>query len=148
MPATLSKPRKKVLNEDAWVERVSHWDDEAADKNIREGVPVGLAEHLQEVLGLSDEETAHLIGRSRSTYARYRNEQKDLGAPEAERAVRYARLLHLAGETFGSSEEATKWMQETNRALNGATPIDMAKTDPGATIVRDVLIGMQWGFPL
>ena len=148
MPTTLSPPKKQTSREDSWIRRVARWDDEAADKHIRSGVSVGLAERLQVLLDLSDEEAAHLIGRSRSTYARYKKKNKDLGVTEAERAVRYARLLHLANETFGSFQEAVLWMQEPNQALGGATPIHMARTDPGATIVRDVLEGIQHGVAL
>lgn len=109
---------------------------------------MSIASHLQELLGLTDEEAAHLIGRSRSTYARYRSAQKDLGTAEAERAVRYACLLALAAETLGSLEEATDWMHEQNYALGGRAPLDMAETDPGARVVRDLLLGLQHGHPV
>jgi uncharacterized protein (DUF2384 family) len=39
-------------------------------------------------------------------------------------------------------------MQEPNRALDGETPLEMAETDPGATTVRDLLLGVQHGFVL
>jgi uncharacterized protein (DUF2384 family) len=39
-------------------------------------------------------------------------------------------------------------MQEPNRALDGETPLEMAETDPGATMVRDLLLGVQHGFVL
>ncbi len=103
---------------------------------------------LQELLGLTGAQAARLIGRSRSTYSRHRNQDKELGGPEAERAVRYARLLALAAEAFGSLENAAAWMQEPNRALDDDTPMDMAETDPGSTMGRDLLLGVQHGFVL
>jgi putative toxin-antitoxin system antitoxin component (TIGR02293 family) len=133
--------------ESEWLRRVATWDDQEADAEIRRGLPVRVAAELQELLRLTDEETAHIIGRSRSTYARYRSQDKDLGTAESERAVRLTRLLGLAAETFGSLSKAVDWMRETNAALGGNVPLEMAETDPGATIVRDLLLGLQHGHP-
>ena len=134
--------------EDDWVRRVADWDDATANVKIRQGLPIALVVRLQELLGLTDEQAARLIGRSRSTYSRHRNQEKTLGVAEAERAVRYARLLALAAETFGSLEDAAAWMQEPNLALGDDTPLEMAETDPGATMVRDLLLSVQHGFVL
>ena len=136
--------------EDDWVRRVADWDDATANVKIRQGLPIALVVRLQKLLGLTDEQAARLIGRSRSTYSRHRNQDQDkeLGVPEAERAVRYARLLALAAETFGSLEDAAAWMRESNQALGDDTPLEMAKTDPGATMVRDLLLGVEHGFVL
>jgi putative toxin-antitoxin system antitoxin component (TIGR02293 family) len=127
--------------DDPWLGRVAQWDDAEADAAIREGLPIGLAAHLQELLGLTDKEAAQLIGRSRSTYARYRSAGRDLGMAEAERAVRLAQLIALAAETFGA-------LSEPNYALGGRVPFDMAETDPGARVVRDLLYGIQHGHPV
>lgn len=136
-----------LRSESTWLGRVAGWDNAEADDQIRRGLPTALAAHIQKVLGLTDKEAAALIGRSRSTYARYRNQDKELGPLEAERVVRYARLLALAAETFGALEEATDWMQEPNFALGGDTPFGRAETEPGATLVRDLLLGLQHGHP-
>lgn len=132
---------------DPWLGRVAGWDDAQADVEIRKGLPVGLPSHLQELLELTDEEAAHLIGRSRSTYVRYRKACRDLGTAEAERAVRFARLITLAAETLGSLPEAVDWMRESNYALGGQIPYILAETDPGARVVRDLLLGIQHGHP-
>lgn len=136
------------VSEDPWLGRVARWDDTEADARIREGLPFAIAAHIQSLLDLTDEEAASLIGRSRSTYSRYRNKEQDLGTAEAERAVRFARLLALAGETFGSLEEATEWMLEENYALGGERPFDLAETDPGARVVQNLLLGIQHGHPV
>jgi putative toxin-antitoxin system antitoxin component (TIGR02293 family) len=136
------------LEKDVWIHRVAAWDLQKADEEIRRGLSVDLVVHLQKLLDLTDAEAAQLIGRSRSTYVRYRTSKKELGVTEAERAVRYARLVALAAETFGSLGEARAWMLEHNYALGGERPIELAETDPGASIVRDLLTGMQHGFSL
>lgn len=134
--------------EDDWVGRAAAWDDVTANAKIRQGVPIDLVVRLQELLSLTDEQAARLIGRSRSTYSRHRRRDTTLGVSEAERAVRYVRLLALAAETFGSLDDATAWMREPNRALDEETPLEMAETDPGATMVHDLLLGVQHGFVL
>jgi putative toxin-antitoxin system antitoxin component (TIGR02293 family) len=136
------------VSEDPWLGRVAQWDDTEADARIRGGLPFEIAVHIQSLLDLTDEEAASLIGRSRSTYSRYRNKDQDLGTAEAERAVRFARLLALAAETFGSLEEAKEWMMEENYALGGERPFELAETDPGARVVRNLLLGIQHGHPV
>ncbi|WP_263820714.1 antitoxin Xre-like helix-turn-helix domain-containing protein [Salinibacter sp.] len=79
---------------------MANWDDATANVEIRQGLPIALVVRLQELLGLTGAQAARLIGRSRSTYSRHRNQDKELGVPEAERAVRYTRLLALAAETL------------------------------------------------
>ena len=87
---------------------VTNIDD--ADAEIRGGYPVAVGEELQTILGLSDADTADVIGRSRRTYTRYRNQSKQLGLPESERVFRYVRLLRGAAEILGSEEKAAWWM--------------------------------------
>jgi putative toxin-antitoxin system antitoxin component (TIGR02293 family) len=147
MPPTAQRSAPPKIEND-WVRRVASWDDATANAEIRQGISIDLVVRLQELLNLTDEQAARLIGRSRSTYSRHRNQDTELGVPEAERAVRYARLLASAAETFGSLEDAAAWMQEPNPALDDDTPLDMAETDPGATMVRDLLLGVQHGFVL
>jgi putative toxin-antitoxin system antitoxin component (TIGR02293 family) len=146
--ASQDEPTDPPWTRDRWLDRIARWDDAQADAAIREGLPIGLAAHLQELLNLTDEEAAQLIGRSRSTYARYRSTGRDLGMAEAERAVRLTQLIALAAETFGALDEALAWMQEENYALGGRLPLDMAETDPGARVVRNVLHGIQHGHPV
>lgn len=123
-------------------------NDAVADAQIRDGYPVSVAIHLQDVLDLTDTRMAQIIGRSRRTYTRYRKENKILGLPETERLFRYLRLLAQAEDVFGSREKAAWWMKEINAALDGRTPIDVALTAPGAVLVEELLAGLEHGFPL
>lgn len=127
--------------------KIATWDNVEADAEIRRGLSVEIAGELQSLFQLSNEEMAQLIGRSLRAYMRFRNEGLDLGPAEAERVVRYVRLVNLAAETFGEETHAVAWMQESNRQLGGRTPIEMAKTEPGASVVHDLLVGIQHGHP-
>ena len=127
---------------------LSGWNDADADRHIREGIPIGLATHLQSLLDLSNEEAAQLLlGRSRSTYSRYRNDGRLLQGAKAERTVRFARIIALSAETVGSIREAVKWMRERIYGLGGEKPIELAETEPGARMVRNVLHRVQHGIP-
>jgi len=123
-------------------------NDTKADAQIRAGYPVDAATHLQELLELTDAEMADILGRSRRTYARYRSGGRRLGLPESERLFRYLRLLAQAEDVFGTREKAAWWMKEPNAALEGRTPIEVALTSPGATVVEELLAGLEHGFPL
>ena len=123
-------------------------NDTDADDQIREGYSIDVAVRLQEVLGLSDEMMAEILGRSRRTYRRYRNADKRLGLSESERLFRYLRLLSRAEEVFGSQEKAAWWMNEPNAALDGREPVEVALSTPGAVVVEDLLGGLDHGFPL
>lgn len=123
-------------------------NDTDADTEIRGGYPVSIAEELQSVLGLTDTEMAEVLGRSRRTYARYREQDKQLGLPESERLFRYVRLLRRATEIFGDEEKAAWWMKESIPALEGRTPFEVALTSPGAVLVDDLLGGLEHGFPV
>jgi len=123
-------------------------NDTDADDQIREGYSVDVALRLQEVLGLSDERMAEILGRSRRTYRRYQSADKRLGLSESERLFRYLRLLSRAEDVFGSQEKAAWWMNEPNAALDGREPVEVALTTPGAVVVEDLLGGLEHGFPL
>lgn len=123
-------------------------NDTDADDQIRDGYSIDVAVRLQELLELSDERMAEILGRSRRTYRRYRNADKQLGVSESERLFRYLRLLSRAEEIFGSREKAGWWMNEPNAALDGREPVEVALTAPGAAVVEDLLGGLEHGFPL
>lgn len=119
-----------------------------ADAQIRDGYPVSVATRLQEVLDLSDAQIAEVLGRSRRTFARYRNESKRLGLPESERLFRYLRLLSKGRAVFGSDEKAAWWMNAVNPALENRTPVEVALTAPGAAVVEELIGGIEHGAPL
>ena len=123
-------------------------NDTDADRQIRDGYPVAVATDLQKTLDLSDAQMAEVLGRSRRTFTRYRDEGKRLGLPESERLFRYLRLLDKGQAVFGSEEKAAWWMKSTNLALGGRTPLEVALTTPGAAVVEELIGGIEHGAPL
>jgi len=77
--------------------------------------------------------------------AQRRREQGALTAEESDRLARVARVTDRAVEAFGDAEQARAWLQRSNRALEGAVPIDLLGTDAGAELVTDELGRIEYG---
>jgi len=90
--------------------------------------------------GLSVEQVADLVAIPRRTLAR-RKVAGRLSSQESDRLLRAARIYSRALELFdGDRDAATRWLTHANGALGGVTPIELARTEIGATEV-DHLIG-------
>ncbi len=88
---------------------------------------------------------ATLLGISERTLTRRATSNGRLTAAESDRVVRLARVLALAKETLGSMEKASRWLQTSNRALEGDKPIDRLDTDIGVRSVEQVLGRIEYG---
>jgi putative toxin-antitoxin system antitoxin component (TIGR02293 family) len=107
-------------------------------------LPVGVVDALGENLGARREAMLQVIDVPPRTLARRRKEGV-LSAEESDRALRVARIAALAEEIFGSRQAAVEWLWRPNQSLGGRAPLDLARTDAGATIVTDVLGRLEHG---
>lgn len=107
-------------------------------ETIKRGIPVKAITALVDdhVLSLSEVVT-HVLPRRTLDHRRRNNEP--LNEPESERALRIARIIAIAEDTFANNEKASLWLRRPNRLLDGKTPLAMADTEPGARLVEDVL---------
>ena len=65
---------------------------------------------------------------------------------ESDRLVRLARVFSRAIELYGGdSEGAQAWLMRPNRALGGASPFEMAKTEVGAGEVERLISQIEHG---
>lgn len=46
---------------------------------------------------------------------------------------------------FGSREKAEAWLQKPLAILDGLTPSEAMKTEPGREVVRQLLANLKWG---
>jgi putative toxin-antitoxin system antitoxin component (TIGR02293 family) len=99
---------------------------------------------LQELLALTEDVLAGLLGISRATLHR-RKKSGRLGTPESERLVRFARLFGRAMEVFGSEEGAREWLKSPARACGGESPLSYSDTEFGAREVEDLLGRLEHG---
>jgi putative toxin-antitoxin system antitoxin component (TIGR02293 family) len=84
------------------------------------------------------EQLAGKLAISRSTLQR-RKAAGRLTSHESDRVMRFARLLQLAVDLFGSADKARAWLKFPQRGLGGAIPLDYAETEIGAQEVEKLL---------
>jgi putative toxin-antitoxin system antitoxin component (TIGR02293 family) len=111
----------------------------------RAGLSVGSLDMLAQELSMPRASVAKLLGISERTLSRRVTTKGRLTAAESDRIVRLARVLALAKETLGDKERASRWLQTSNRALEGDKPIDRLDTDIGARSVEQVLGRIEYG---
>jgi len=94
---------------------------------------------MAETLSLSDRSFAELLGMSKSTFDRRRQEGR-LDADESERVYRAARLVAEALLVFEVVGKAAKWFGEPNRALDRHRPLACwrPKSDQGKSKISSV----------
>lgn len=112
------------------------------DAAISEGLPSASIDALLEAADLSAVELAPLIPQRTQLASKQRER---LTPAQSDRLARFARLLSMAEETFGSLEKARTWMERPNRALGGQRPIELIRRSSGALLVEQVLGRLSYG---
>jgi putative toxin-antitoxin system antitoxin component (TIGR02293 family) len=122
------------------------WDLPTAAKKVAEGLPAWSLERVRSQLDLSKREFADIIQISERTLNRRAKEER-LSVDESDRVYRLACVIDRATDVLGGIEQASGWMKEPNVALGAQTPLDMIRTEPGATMVRQLLGRIEHGVP-
>lgn len=120
------------------------WDLPTAAQKVAEGLPTQALGTVQERLALSNQELADVVLMSPRTIARRRKEDR-LSPAESERVYRVARLIEIAARVFESEDAARAWMKEPNYALGEQQPLVVARTQPGAALVEQLLGRIEYG---
>ncbi len=115
---------------------------------VEEGLPVVDLVEFGRTSGFTTDELAKLVHIPPRTYARRVAAKARLDIPEGERAVRIMRLYDLAKALFGTHENTRKWMNAQLPALGWKTPLQMARTEPGAREVENVIGALEHGIYL
>ena len=111
----------------------------------RMGLPAAILGIIARSLAVHRVSVAKLIGISERTLSRGVSINARLTAEESDRMVRLARVLALAKETLGGMDKAGRWLQTSNRALEGERPFDRRDTDAGVRSVEQVLGRIAYG---
>jgi putative toxin-antitoxin system antitoxin component (TIGR02293 family) len=112
---------------------------------VARGMEVTNVLRLSEKLAISKERLAEILSISKTTLHR-RSERHELLKPaESERVLRFFRLYEKALEVFENRDRAVKWLSSSPKALGGKTPLEFAKTEPGARLVEDILGRIEEG---
>jgi len=114
-------------------------------KRLDEGLSYTSFERLKRRLQVSSQELANAALITQRTLAR-RKRAGRLGPDESDRLVRFARVFSRAIELYGGNvDSAQAWMMRPNRALGGASPFEMARTEVGAREVEKLVHQIEHG---
>lgn len=95
--------------------------------------------------GFSTEEVSRVLGISPRTMTRREEAREPLTVPEADRALRFARVLHAATDAIGDLQKAVRWLRKRNVALTGVAPLELLETEPGTEVVMGALDRIAYG---
>ena len=112
---------------------------------IETGLPAAAAEALKDVVGLDDPSLAVTLGVSIRTLARARAVQGRLDSVVSDRLYRLARLVAIARVVLEHDDTAVYWLTHSQPGLGDRRPIDLARSEPGAREVENLLLRIEHG---
>jgi putative toxin-antitoxin system antitoxin component (TIGR02293 family) len=121
------------------------FDDARMAAEIRHGLPVKAFFWLRDALNVSQEFLSQTISIPPRTVMRRQAAKERFKPDESERILRLARIFLRAEQVLESADRAKAWMLAKNRALGGMSPLDFAKSEPGAREVENVLGRLEHG---
>lgn len=109
-------------------------------ERIENGLPFSAVERMRELLGApSLREVGELLRMPERTVY-YRKQKGRLSPEESDRLLRLAHIVGLAIDLFeGNSDGAMQWLSTPKPQLEGASPLDYAKTTVGAHAVEEII---------
>jgi len=114
-------------------------------ERVEEGLSFGGLEHLRQNMGLSLDEMASLVQIKPRTLDRRKKEGR-LHPEESDRLLRASRIFGRTIALFeGDGEGALGWLSTPQRALGGAVPLEMARTEIGAREVEGLIGRLEHG---
>ena len=112
---------------------------------IRSGLPPSSVESIAAYYGLSKKQMSEKIGISLRTLERHQKDNKLLSLVQSDRLLRYARIAARTQEVFEDAAVAKNWLQRSNSALGGESPLNLLDTETGAMQVDEVLTRIEYG---
>jgi len=118
-----------------------------AHEVILKGIPGGALVHmLSHVKAMSPADVTRAVGVSlRTVQRRSGSPQKPLSQEQSGRAWKFAEVLSVATEVFGSQAEAEKWLIAPAMALDRRRPIDLLSSPAVVELVEQLLGRLEHG---
>lgn len=112
---------------------------------VSKGLAFGTLERAADAYGLTQGEMAEVLRIPPRTLQRRRS-AGSFDAQESERLYRYIRLFERACDVFdGRADSARAFLTEPQPGLGGAIPLDVARSEYGASEVMDLLGRIDYG---
>jgi putative toxin-antitoxin system antitoxin component (TIGR02293 family) len=109
-----------------------------------EGLPYKSIKPLAQYLKLSQEQLSQLLGCSPRTLSRW-SDDHPIGALGSKLMIDLDELVAHGFEILGDAEALSMWLQQSNQALGDHTPISLATTPYGISLVKDAMNALEYG---
>jgi putative toxin-antitoxin system antitoxin component (TIGR02293 family) len=114
-------------------------------KASESGITKASVDELSRNIGVSKKDMAEeILDVSIKTLER-KNPSDKLDKKISSHVLEVARVMQHAFDVFEDEEKAKQWLNHANRALNGATPVQLLDTMTGINMVNDVLTRIEEG---
>lgn len=110
---------------------------------VEHGLPTERVQLLRDA-GLSFTEISELVIPPRTLKHR-KSRGEALSPEEADKALRVARIISQAQDTFGNLDKALLWLRTPDDRLDGRTPLSMLRTESGGRLVEKMLFQIDEG---
>ncbi|MDQ6480990.1 antitoxin Xre/MbcA/ParS toxin-binding domain-containing protein [Dyadobacter sp. LHD-138] len=137
----------KMFNDRAAPYGAAPASDFAVIRASREGVDRSLVDTVSNMVKLTDNEMAYLLGMTPRNLHRIPNDKR-LGTDASERLLLLKNVLIHALDIFeGRDTVVRNWLRTPLSELNDQSPLQMMDTITGFSLVDDVLGRLDYGLP-
>jgi putative toxin-antitoxin system antitoxin component (TIGR02293 family) len=124
-----------------------HSSDFSLIRTSREGVLRSQADEVSDMVGLTDNEIAFVLGMTPRNLHRIQADKK-LGTDASERLLLLKNVLVHALDTFeGKANIVRHWLRTPISELDDQSPLQLMDTITGFGLVDDVLGRLDYGLP-
>lgn len=116
-----------------------HSDADLAKVVVR-GLPLTALDHT-----LLKKDEVHTFVINARTLRFRRAKHQPLTSDETDRLVRLTRIEAIAETVFGNDANARTWLRQPLTILDDKTPLEVARTEPGARVIEQILAKIAWG---
>jgi putative toxin-antitoxin system antitoxin component (TIGR02293 family) len=110
-------------------------------ERLSQGLPAPVFPAVAQAIGAPVKKLAAWLGLPERTL----RSRPALTPGESEKSFRAYRVFRRAQEVLGGEEEARHWLTTPKRALAGRTPVELLKSDVGASEVLNLLGAIDEG---
>jgi len=116
------------------------YSDADLAKVVVKGLPLSALDHTR----LKKDEVHTFVINARTLRFR-RAKHQPLNSDETDRLVRLTRIESIAETVFENDANASTWLRQPLTILDGKTPLETARTEPGARVIEQILAKIAWG---
>ena len=117
----------------------------AAIKIIRDGYLASILKSASSFFNVPDARIQKIARVSATTASRLEQNKAKIDAAATERIYRMSVVARMAIQVFENQDVAVAWMRTPNSIFDGAAPLDLMDTEPGAVAVKQVLNAIATG---